>query len=322
MTKRLILHIGRHKTGTSALQLYLAAHRDAFAREGIVVPTFGCFDEPDADPEDRVAHHRIAQDCQSGAEDALAGWQRRIAEAAETAETVILSSEAFQNLNDLTAIRQLFPGYYVEVVCYLREYLDYAVSAYLQEVKKVGLFCSFHHFERTFSPDLQRFTRQWETFANRCHWRLYDRSRLRGGDVVGDFLHTAGLPDFGGERHAATNPRIGGSLLGFKLMANGAGLHSRSLARRVTDIAADHSDYRLPLRIGVPEQARLRDRRPYNRFLAGIFGEITVPDLSTGRTPFESPSLDRDFADILGRMDDIAAVRTHPLFAPYRGRGR
>lgn len=322
MIRRLILHIGRHKTGTSAVQRYLADHRAAYAAEGIVVPDLGGDERPDAEPADRAAHHRIALDCGTGpvAEarrraEAADGWRARLAAAAEGGHTLVLSSEAFQNCGDFAALRALCRDHYVEVVCYLREYLDYALSAYAQEVKKVGLYAGFFEFERGFDPQLGRFVARWEEFANRCHWRLYDRTLLAEGDVVQDFLATAGLPDFGGDRFQSENPRLGGSLLGFKLMANGAGLHSLRLAHALEPLAAARSDFRAPWRIEPGRQAQLRAGRNYNAALEGLVGEVRLADVATGTLPFESPGFAADLTGILAALEGFPALRAHPLFA-------
>ncbi|ARC87511.1 hypothetical protein [Rhodovulum sp. MB263] len=328
MIRRLVLHIGRHKTGTSAVQRYLAGHRAAYAREGIVVPDFGGDEGPEAEPADRAAHHRIALDCCSGPveearrrADAADGWRARLAGAAEGGHTLVLTSEAFQNCFDFAALRVLCRDHYVEMVCYLREYLDYALSAYAQEVKKAGLYSGFFEFERGFNPQLGRFVARWETFANRCHWRLYDCSRLAEGDVVQDFLATAGLPDFGGDRYQSENPRLGGSLLGFKLLANGAGLHSLRLARALEPLAAARSDFRAPWRVGAGRQAQLRAGRDYNATLEGLVGEIRLTDAATGTLPFESPGFAADLGAILAALEDFPALRAHPLFALYQESG-
>ncbi|WP_373355955.1 hypothetical protein [Pseudoroseicyclus sp. CXY001] len=319
MIQRLILHIGRHKTGTSAIQLYLAAHRAAFAAEGIAIPSTGGFRDAAADPADKVAHHRIAEDfglARAGDKARRQGWLAEIEAASQGAETIVLSSELFQNANDFLGLRELAAGRHVEVVCYLREYLDYALSAWAQEVKKTGLAAGFFEFERGFNPQIARFCRAWQLFANRCHWRLYDP----GADVVADFLSVTGLPDPGGRQQAAgaqrTNPRLGGSLLGFKLLANGAGLHSLALAQALEPLAAARQAWRRPLRLAPDRQAALRTK-DYNAELEALFGELPLRDFSDGAWPFESPDLAKDFAEILAATAEFPAIQRHPLFRPF-----
>ncbi|KAB2908449.1 MAG: hypothetical protein F9K30_23520 [Dechloromonas sp.] len=320
MIRRLIIHIGRHKSGTSAIQLYLAEHRAAYASDGVIIPEFGCEEGTDNDPSDRVAHHRVAIAFSSDSESGHAEqekWRTALHAAAERGHTVVLSSEAFQNHVDLSALRRLCRGFYVEIVCYFREYLDYALSAYAQEIKKNGLSAGFFEFERTFSPMLPPFIRRWEEFANICHWRLYDQDRLIGGEVIGDFLATAGLPDFGGSRYRATNPRIGGSLLGFKLLANAAGLHSRALGRALEPLTAKKPNFRQPWRLLPETQAFLRSRRDYNAVLASRFGNFELCDTSSGALPFSSPTLTNDFESILMELDRFPELRSHPLFNAF-----
>ena len=320
--QRIILHIGRHKSGTSAIQRFLGENRAAFAEAGIVIPTLGGFDNPEADEADKVAHHLIAMDF-GQSKKALPSqqkeWVSAVAQAAEGYDTLVLSSEAFQNASDFTGLRALCNGRYVEVVCYLREYLDYALSAYAQEVKKSGITSNFFEFERGFDPQLARFMTRWEHFANRCHWRLYDRAQLVGGDVVQDFLEVARLPDPGGPRPEQENPRLGGSLLGFKLMANAAGLHSLKLAQTLEPMARTRPEFRAPLPIGPERQSELRAAREYNRVLQDHFGDLKLPSFAEGAWPLGSPRLSEDFGEILSGLDAMPAITNHPLFRQFIG---
>ncbi len=196
MIRRIVLHIGRHKTGTSAIQRYLADNRAAYADEGVIIPEFGGGEEVDSDLADRVAHHQLARAFAHGTTATPAehmAWQNALQDAAKGGHTVVLTSEAFQNCTDFSALRRLCQGFYVEVICYLREYLDYALSAYAQEIKKNGLIAGFYEFEHTFAPSLGHFLLRWEEFANRCHWQFYDRNRFIEGDVVQDFLDDCGF---------------------------------------------------------------------------------------------------------------------------------
>jgi len=235
---------------------------------------------------------------------------------------VILTSEAFQNLNDFQSLRILCRGFYVVVVCYLREYLDYVTSAYVQEVKKNGVFSGFLEFQRSFTPNIDRFISRWEEFANECNWRLYQRDRLANGDVVCDFLATAGLPDLGENPYQDENRRFGGSLLGFKLLANGAGLHSLQLMRKLDLVAASNERFQLPLRITPEQQKRLRNKSSYNAVLVERFGDLRLKDFSNGVGPFESSTLDDDFRYIIAEVNEFPRVQNHPLFARFIDRKR
>lgn len=320
LMKQLVLHIGRHKSGTSAIQMYLAEHRAEYASLGIVIPEFGCEDDTDNDASDRVAHHRLANAFAHGGQTTpseLVAWRDALNNAGEMGRTVVLTSEAFQNCANFSALREFCRGFYVVVICYLREYLDYALSSYAQEIKKNGLSAGFFEFERTFNPAIGAFMRRWDEFANHCHWRIYDPERLAEGDVVLDFLNTAGLPDFGGARYRSENPRIGGSLLGLKLMANAAGLHSRALGRAMEPLASARASFRLPWRLLPETQARMRERRDYNSVLVERFGDLTIRDMSYGALPFASPTLASDFREILIALDDFPALREHPLFKVF-----
>lgn len=68
--KKLILHIGRPKTGTSSIQHFLAANAEALAAEGAVYPRAGRR-APDRRGL-RAAHHALAAICDGRLEGAAA----------------------------------------------------------------------------------------------------------------------------------------------------------------------------------------------------------------------------------------------------------
>ena len=119
--KQLILHVGFHKSGTSALQESFSAQRAGLAAEGVLYPNIG-----------RKAHHRIAW--------ALAqkpwGWKARGGETTpfkhfskmvrlvnrSGTEKIVLSSEFFSELSpdQIQKIAGAIKGREVKVLFTLR----------------------------------------------------------------------------------------------------------------------------------------------------------------------------------------------------------
>ncbi|MDB6455123.1 hypothetical protein [Falsirhodobacter sp. 20TX0035] len=132
MRRTILLHVGPHKTGTTALQRFWQENRDHLARNGVLYP--GQDD----------AHHALAHD--------LLGWKVRkfdrdklLAACAEIeCDTVILSSEDFSFLNtdQLRRLRNLLEGHEVRVVYFLRRIPD-ALYSFWQETIKQGRSATF-----------------------------------------------------------------------------------------------------------------------------------------------------------------------------------
>lgn len=134
--KQLILHVGFHKSGTSALQESFAAQREELAAAGVLYPNIG-----------RKAHHRIAW--------ALTqkpwGWKARGGETTpfkhfskmvklinrSSAEKILLSSEFFSELtpDQIQKIAATIKGREVKILFTLRPLVKLIASSYQQYLK-------------------------------------------------------------------------------------------------------------------------------------------------------------------------------------------
>lgn len=188
MPDRLILHVGPHKTGSTALQRMLKDSREELAREGIVYPAAGL----------RTAgHHLVVLHCQ-GCPVPFDPSEFR-AEISRSPVSVI-SSENFATAPEATLgiVRELFPDRPVEVFYYLRRLCDLWPSHW-QELIKHGLTLSFAEYlmRLTLGRDqppwidadqLTQLTRLARVFG-RESLRIvgYDRVEDAGIDVGVDF---------------------------------------------------------------------------------------------------------------------------------------
>ncbi len=135
---RVVLHIGTHKTGSTAVQNALAANRQILADHGIVYPVL---------TRGQPAHHglvalwnkRLAPyEPRGGAE---AAWRDLARRHARGPGTLLLSSEELGRTQgamrtDFGWIRDvLAPFEEVEVVCLLRDQISFTQSLYLEIAK-------------------------------------------------------------------------------------------------------------------------------------------------------------------------------------------
>lgn len=297
MPTEVFLHIGRHKTGTTALQTYLAANRERLAEQGVLYPETG---------RQGVGHHRIADalnphfrdpdvyaDLKTAFDQEVAGWHY-----------VILSSEAFQNIKKGHHLSAFFGEYPVHTICYFREALEYAQSAYAQVVHARGYTKTFKQFIRKdFRPAYAECAKLFENLSNTCHFRLLERERLVNRDVVSDFLNIVGLHATG-YTPRNFNVSIGGNLLYMKWLVNCAGFHDPCIYWPLANLALERkafsSGFSLPPRLQKEVRAHFAHE---NRFLETRFGSITYRDF--GDQP-ACPNLEHLPADIALMRDALA----------------
>ncbi|ETA50657.1 hypothetical protein [Ponticoccus alexandrii] len=131
---RLVLHVGTHKTGTTAIQTTLRDNRAALARAGL------CYPDPAREPHPHLpAHNFIYRATLNGAEAMAAERDRIMAEfRASGADHLILSEEG------LSLPRDVLQDFFVpwsqdfdfEIVCFLRRQDRYAESLFSQYVRE------------------------------------------------------------------------------------------------------------------------------------------------------------------------------------------
>ncbi|WP_370372800.1 hypothetical protein [Henriciella pelagia] len=134
--QKIILHVGPHKTGSTAIQKALTLGRDRLAENGVLYPKTGFSD---------FGHHQLV--------DAARGWIRdfdtdALREEMSGYRQVIISTENAVHLplDKLTVLREMFDqNSNVMVVYYLRRYPDLWASHW-QELIKHGETLTFYEY--------------------------------------------------------------------------------------------------------------------------------------------------------------------------------
>lgn len=220
---RVILHIGQSKTGTTAIQHFLAANRDGLRQAGVLYPdirnrgmSLGATDH------NLVAWALIGKKSRIGVpiEDFMSDVERELKQDSRL-HTVILSAEAFMgephiwefeseadwrnaNTAKIETLRQLLRDHEVSVFAYLRRQDYWVNSAFNHIVKTEGLvgrrlYPDIASFVEHVAPRLD-YGRELEAWAQ--HFgskaliiRPYEKAKLIGGDAVLDFCARVGLAE-------------------------------------------------------------------------------------------------------------------------------
>lgn len=185
-----IVHIGAHKTGTTSVQEFFLRNADALSAGGVSYPKEGT----DAD-KFIYGHHNLAA---SLAKSMVGRGQLDVSGYLTGREgmdgCIVLSSEDFCLLKEeeVVALKGLLEGFSCHVIMYIRRQ-DLSVQAmYQTEVINYGLGDPIEIYFRdsAFKFDYAVIAERWcRVFGEEnFHISLYERGRLRAGDIVADFL--------------------------------------------------------------------------------------------------------------------------------------
>jgi hypothetical protein len=198
---QLLLHIGTHKTGSTAIQRFCLHNRDALAAQGVLYPNAYIAN---------AAQHALAwalgvnhpkRDQSLTAEQVAQGFLDEARKAG--AKRLIVSSEDLESLGDegVMKLRNLFKDIPAQIVVYLRRQDEAFLAAYNQRVKS---FASRFHgtveelSRKRFVPerfDYWRLTQRWaKVFGDDAmRVRVYDPSRFPDRNIIPDFFSVLNL---------------------------------------------------------------------------------------------------------------------------------
>ncbi len=202
MTTKVVLHVGLHKTGSSALQEFLSANTALLASLGAEYP-----ERLSAFP----AHQELAwclmkqapawADRAYVAKEVLSHYRRQAEESDR--EILILSSEDLSSLDtdpaSIEALRETFADYDVSIVVYLRPQIDFLVSLYHHAVRSGNEQRTFlEYFQESVRLRAVQYERRlavWNRIFGHEHLliRHYDRATAKQGGIAKDFFEALEL---------------------------------------------------------------------------------------------------------------------------------
>ena len=208
----LFLHIGTEKTGTTAIQRFFKANREALGERGICYPAAPgnenhlalaraaiLFDK--RGPLRRTAQIRTDDDVRNFRETLLANLSAELAErpyrfavmSNEHCSSHLLVDEEVQWLKD--ALSPLFDR--IRIIVYLRRQDDYLLSSYSTAVKSGVTHPLAIPRERAIHVHYDHWDllSRWARVFGRDNIiaRRFEKTSLKSGDVVDDFLDCVGV---------------------------------------------------------------------------------------------------------------------------------
>lgn len=197
----LILHIGRHKCGSSSIQYFMSCNAEKLAEFGVLYTKIG---------RNRRAHHVLADQLRN---DLPSGIQEVLAlETSVPGGKVILSSESFELLKpyQIAELKRQIGDAQVLIVMYIRDLVGWFPSKYNELTKKGNNLEDFDQFYARHDPSNGfKLTSRAEDWARVFGWdnlriRLLDSRSLTGGSLIEDFVSVLGLSlsDLGGPNAA------------------------------------------------------------------------------------------------------------------------
>lgn len=189
--------------------------------------------------------------------------------------TIIISSEAFQNIRDLTYVKEFLTALHPEhitIICYFREHLDYAITAYRQFIHAQPHYQTFKEYLAGKFENQKNFIRSWKNLGS-MEIKWFDKHSLLNNDITDDFLDVAKLkitmPSL------RVNPSIGGDLLFLKLLYNYLGKVLLDY-KKLSSISTIQPEWSNPFQVKELSALEIRSHSEYNTSLT----------LEIGREPY------------------------------------
>ncbi len=324
MPKRVYLHIGWEKTGTSAIQVFCARNQDWLNERGMHYPLMGTLPQ----------HVDLYDDLQMGYASRIRHSYDAVRAEIDRCEheTMIFSHESLHTCSP-AIFAQIFQGCEVQIIAYIRR-PDTAIISFFVTMARFGLI-SVHdmfHAVRKFAQDhAGRFEYYWALtgFASqfgRDHItvRHYQPDELIGGQTVSDFMHLLGIDDLTQSKWPKDQPNRSLDADQFAIVLQFA--HSirampESRVRRLTCQLSDAMILHTP-----PDNARRVERfvpvslrRRLLAFWQDSFRAL-YDEYFDGRAVFESELCMQDNEPYRGmtpqRLDELADVVRHANVLP------
>jgi hypothetical protein len=197
------VHIGYHKTGSTAIQNALPALNDELVEAGFDVPKSlsSWLGHPDVAWAFEAANHPW-QDRRFSVPEIVAAYRPQLDAALDKGRNVILSTEEFCRLDfqpeGLRNFAAFLQPYSPKIIGFVRDPLQFLLSRWRHETQSGGEKRPLAEFltdeDNLLSADFERRTRAWLiAFGDRCEFRDYATEMAHHGSIVMAFAKLIGF---------------------------------------------------------------------------------------------------------------------------------
>lgn len=218
MTRRVLLHIGGEKTGTTTLQKYLFRNAETLKSRGIHYLNDGSKPYVADVAHFPVAACLIAEEVDFIPDEKRASLHQVLKVLKEDIRrldgTIILSCEHFSSRlhskEQLARLRDALATEDVQIICYVREQSELALTSWATAVR---YGCNQKFSLENIVPENPYYNytdvlNLWASVFKNVSAREYRRERLANGDICADFFQLTGLDDRGLETQEPENKSL------------------------------------------------------------------------------------------------------------------
>ncbi len=253
-----ILHLGSEKTGTSSIQKYFGAHRNALLKEGFWYPR--AFTNPGGHVHLRLSTAALAGTLKSDTPD-ITEFRNEYAQKTKAgAKAAVFSSEFFHSeMRDAEAVGRLrtFLVQFFDrflLIYYARRQDQMLASMHSTAVKgawttdanALSVYESKGHYYFDHFAVCNLWSGQFGRETLIC--RIYERDKLMEGDIIDDFSNTIGLGIDSNRSRVASNESLTFETISALLLLNGsAHRDNKELRRKLIAIGNKRHGKRMPM---------------------------------------------------------------------------
>lgn len=186
---KFIIHIGTHKTGSTLIQNICAKNSKNLRKYGICYPT---------DNYKNSGHHELAWAIRKKEHNIVDKLFSHILKKRGSCDRILLSSEDFEFVSDLSYLKEILNGHAVDVVVCLRRQDRYLESEYNEHVKNFNIrysedifkFFMYHKFDARFN--YKNLLDNWSNISSDKNVKIlsYDNV-INSGNLIQEFLKTS-----------------------------------------------------------------------------------------------------------------------------------
>lgn len=193
MRRKIILHIGAAKTGSSTLQAFLRVNRDYLSDQGFVIPDRHLGLGPKVTGEHVFATQSLITDPdKSRIKRSFEGLKNEPDEG----KTVLISAENLSNPDVHLHFLDILKDFDAKVIIYIRRQDDLLTSSWQQWYSKINQdFMAYIIREMPKIGHWDKIIQGWEFVVGEgnVNVRIFDRGDMIDGNLLHDFAHAIGL---------------------------------------------------------------------------------------------------------------------------------